>query len=156
MAALIHSVYTILLALWVGGISLFTFIVTPEIFRSFSRDEAGKIVGKLFPGYFLFTLVLSVLALPVLMLCRPAFTQEGFLWSLVLSFIAVAVNVFVSLGLHPELRRVKQEIHSFESLADNAPARKKFRRLHALSAMLNILLLSDGVILLLIDSSIKR
>ena len=77
MTVFTHSVYTLILALWVGGISIFTFIVTPEIFRSFSRDEAGKIVGKLFPDYFLFTLALSVLVLLVLPLCRSIFGQAG-------------------------------------------------------------------------------
>ncbi len=45
----------IALSLWVGGMSLFTFILTPVIFRSYPRDAAGEVVGKLFPSYFLFT-----------------------------------------------------------------------------------------------------
>ncbi len=49
MTAFIHSVYISILALWVGGISRFTFIVTTKIFRSYDRDKAGEIVGKLFP-----------------------------------------------------------------------------------------------------------
>jgi len=52
MKAPLFSVYNLVLALWVGGISIFTFIVTPAIFRSYGRDQAGEIVGKLFPGYF--------------------------------------------------------------------------------------------------------
>ena len=44
------SFYTLTLALWTGGMVLFTFIVTPAIFRSFGRDQAGEIVGYLFPG----------------------------------------------------------------------------------------------------------
>src|SRR5208337_3960408 len=156
MTAFTHSVYTIILALWVGGISIFTFIVTPEIFKSYSRDEAGKIVGKLFPGYFLFTLVLSVLVLLVLPLCKSVFGEAGFRWSLILSVIAVVINIFVFFRLHPEIRRVKQEVHSFQSLQDDAPARKKFRKLHAVSMTLNLILLVDGVTLLLIVSSIKK
>jgi uncharacterized membrane protein len=56
------SLYNLILSLWVGGIAIFTFIVTPAIFRSFGRDEAGAIVGKLFPGYFTYVLVLTLLA----------------------------------------------------------------------------------------------
>ena len=56
------SFYNLALALWVGGIITFTFIVTPAIFKSFGRDMAGEIVGKLFPGYFLYNLVLAALA----------------------------------------------------------------------------------------------
>jgi hypothetical protein len=57
--------YNLILALWVGGIFIFTFIVTPIIFQSFGRDYAGEIVGKLFPYYFPYNLILSVLALIV-------------------------------------------------------------------------------------------
>lgn len=156
MTTFVHSVYTLILALWVGGISLFTFIVTPEIFRSYNRDAAGEIVGKLFPGYFVFTLVLSVLALLALPLCRSFFGQTSYRWSLVLAVIAVVINVFVYFKLHPEIRRVKQEIHSFQSIAEESPQRKTFRKLHAVSATLNLMLLADGVTLLVISTSLKR
>jgi len=155
MTAFTHSVYTILLALWVGGISLFTFIVTPDIFRAYSRDAAGEIVGELFPHYFLFTLVVSILVLLVLPLCRPLFGEAAFRWSLTLAIIAVAITIFVTFKLYPEIRRVKQEVHSFQELPE-APARKTFRKLHAVSATLNLLLLADGVTLLLIGTSLKR
>lgn len=156
MTTFIHSIYTLILALWVGGISLFTFIVTPEIFRSYGRDAAGEIVGKLFPGYFVFTLILSALALLALPFCKSLFGQAGYRWSLVLTVIAVAINVFVYFKLHPEIRSVKQEVHSFQSLPEDSHARKTFRKLHAVSATLNLILLADGVTLLIISTSMKR
>ena len=156
MKTFVHSVYTIILALWVGGISLFTFIVTPEIFRSYGRDAAGEIVGKLFPGYFVFALVLSALALLALPFCKSLFGQTSYRWSLVLAVIAVVINVFVYFKLHPEISSVKQEIHSFQSLTEDSPARKTFRKLHAVSATLNLILLADGVTLLIISTSLKR
>ncbi len=156
MTSFIHSIYTLLLALWIGGISLFTFIVTPEIFKSYGRDAAGEIVGKLFPGYFLFTLVLSVLVLLLLPVCKSLFGQSGFRWSLTLAVIAVAINVFVSFKLHPEIRKVKKEVHSFQALQDDSPARNTFRKLHAVSMTLNLILLADGVALLLIRASLRR
>jgi hypothetical protein len=45
-------IYNLVLSLWVGGNALFTFLVTPVIFKMYGRDEAGKIVGNLFPSYF--------------------------------------------------------------------------------------------------------
>jgi hypothetical protein len=44
------AVYRLALSLWVGGIALFTFVVTPVIFRTQGRDAAGKIVGSIFPS----------------------------------------------------------------------------------------------------------
>jgi len=156
MTTFVHSVYTLILALWVGGISLFTFIVTPDIFRSYGRDAAGEIVGKLFPGYFIFTLVLSALALLALPFCKSLFGQTGYRWSLLLSVIAVAINVFVYFNLHPKIRLVKQEVHSFQSLPEDSSARKTFRKLHAVSATLNLILLADGLTLLIISTAVKR
>ena len=156
MTTFVHSGYTLVLALWVGGISLFTFIVTPDIFRSYGRDAAGEIVGKLFPSYFIFTLVLSALALLALPFCKSLFGQTGYRWSLLLSVIAVAINVFVYFKLHPEICVIKQEVHSFQSLPEDSPARRKFRKLHAVSATLNLILLADGVTLLIISTAVKR
>ena len=148
--------YNLVLSLWVGGISVFTFIITPAIFRSFERDMAGKIVGKIFPGYFMYNLALSVLSLVLLATVRPLPAKSGFKLSLILIACAVIINLFVMFKLHPEIIRVKQEVNSFEVQADDSPVRKKFRTLHAVSASLNLLLLADGVTLLFISSVLKK
>ncbi len=148
--------YNLVLSLWVGGISIFTFIITPVIFRSFERDIAGKIVGKIFPGYFMYNLALSVLSLVLLVTVRPLPAKSGFKLSLILIACAVVINLFMMFKLHPEIIRVKQEVHSFEVQADDSPARKKFRTLHAVSASLNLLLLADGITLLFISSVLKK
>ncbi len=148
--------YYLALSLWVGGISIFTFIITPVIFRSFERDMAGKIVGKLFNGYFMYNLALSVLSLVLIMTVRSLLAKTGFKMSLVLIACAVIINLFIIFKLHPEIIRVKQEVHSFEVEADDSPARKEFRKLHAVSASLNLLLLADGIALLFISSVLKK
>jgi hypothetical protein len=44
--------YRLVLAFWVGGAALFTFALTPTLFKGLDRDMVGNIVGLLFPGYF--------------------------------------------------------------------------------------------------------
>ena len=141
-----------MLALWIGGIALFTFIVTPVIFNSYSRDMAGEIVGRLFPGYFLYNLVLSLLALILFFILRSDIAHTDFKLALFSIVIAALVNIFVCFYLHPEIKAIKKEIHSFETVSNNDPLRIKFRRLHGISAVLNLLLLADGVTLLLIGT----
>ncbi|MBI4848831.1 MAG: DUF4149 domain-containing protein [Nitrospirae bacterium] len=149
--------YNLALALWIGGISIFTFIITPVIFRSFDRDMAGKIVGKLFPGYFMYNMALSVLALILMMITRHLFARSGFKLSLVLIVCAIVINLFIVFKLHPDVVKVKQEIHSFEApAADDSPLRKEFRKLHAVSASLNLLLLADGVALAFVSTLLKK
>ena len=148
-----------MLALWVGGMALFTFIITPAIFNSYSRDMAGEIVGRLFPGYFLYNLVLSLLALILFLIPWRDISdiaRKGFRLSLFCIVIAVLINIFVFFKLHPEIKAIKKEIHSFGTVSSDDPLRIKFRRLHGISAVLNLLLLADGVTLLLIGTVIKK
>jgi len=144
------------LALWVGGIAIFTFIITPVIFNSYSRDMASEIVGRLFPGYFLYNLILSILALILFFIPWSDIARKGFRLSLFCIVIAVLINIFVCFHLHPEIKAIKKEIHSFETVSSDDPLRMKFRRLHGISAVLNLLLLADGVTLLLVGTVIKK
>jgi len=146
MSAVVQFLYTLVLALWVGGISLFTFIVTPVIFRSLGRDIAGEVVGKLFPGYFLYTFLLSILALILFLVSQPSPSKSA---------QAIIINLFVSFKLHPEIKMIKQEIPSFET-AQDSPIRKRFRQLHGVSATLNLILLADGVALLVLSTALKK
>jgi len=148
--------YVIVLSLWVGGMSLFTFILTPVIFRSYPRDAAGEIVGKLFPSYFLFTLAVSAAALILFFLSFPGGNPLRYRISLVLGSLAVIIALYVNFRLYPEAKKVKQEVHTFAAAAPDEPARTRFRRLHAQSAILNLFMIADGLVLLIINVGIKK
>ena len=150
------SCYDMVLALWVGGIAIFTFIVTPAIFRSFGKDQAGEIVGKLFPGYFTYTLVLTLLALFLFLLAARDTVLPAYRLSLSLLLLSLAIALFVAFWVHPATVDVKKTIPSFEREAAESPARKRFSRLHALSASLNLLLLVDGIVLLVVAPGLRK
>jgi len=155
MKSILTHLYALVLSLWVGGIFLFTFIVTPVIFRSYGKDMAGDIVGKLFPSYFLFSVVVSALSLLLFLVSFQDRAVPGHTLSLFLLTAAILISLYISVRLHPEIKKVKQEIASFESVSPEDPLRKKFRSLHAQSAVLNLLILADGVALLLIRSRLN-
>jgi uncharacterized membrane protein len=148
--------YTLTLSLWTGGMALFTFIVTPAIFRSYGRDQAGEIVGRLFPGYFLYLLVLSALALLLFFLLGAGQSGRSFRASLFLLLVAVIMNAYVLFSLHPRTVQVKQQVATFERSAPDSPARKDFRKLHAVSAAINLSLLLDGTALLMLSRNLVR
>lgn len=150
MRVIINYLYMLTLSLWVGGIFLFTFVVTPVIFKSYGRDMAGEIVGKLFPSYFLFSVLVSVASLIWYLLSFQDGKIHGHNLSLVLLTAAVVLSLYVSLRLYPEIIGVKQQIASFETVSPEDPLRKKFSALHIQSAILNMLMLADGVALLII------
>ena len=156
MKPILFSLYTLTLALWTGGMAMFTFIVTPVIFRSFGRDQAGEIVGRLFPGYFLSTLVLSGLALVLFFLISADQAARAYRATLILLVAALLANTYITYKLHPDAVKVKQQVASFEREAPDSPLRREFRRLHAISAVLNLLVLADGAALLVLSRNLGK
>lgn len=148
--------YNFILSLWVGGIFIFTFLVTPIIFQSFGKDTAGEIVGKLFPFYFPYNLIISVLALIVFVLLIMIRKQLESKITMVLLIAAIVINLFITFRLYPDINSAKQQIATFETQSDDSPMRKKFRKLHSVSAILNILLLIDGAVLLILNNIAKK
>jgi len=148
--------YNLILALWVGGIFIFTFLVTPIIFQSFGRDTAGEIVGKLFPYYFPYNLILSVLALIIFLLFIGIRGKIQNKITIILLAAAIMINIFITFKLYPDIQNVKQQITSFETQTYESPMRKQFRNIHGISAIMNILLLIDGTILLILSNTSKK
>jgi len=62
----------------------------------------------------------------------------------------------VNFGLYPEVKKTKQEIVSFENTPDDSAARKRFSLLHGISMTLNVILLTDGMVLIVLGSSGKN
>lgn len=148
--------YLLVLGIWTGGIFMFTFIVTPVIFKSFDRDMAGSIVGRLFPGYFFFILVAVALAAALLFFAWSARTGTAFRISFALLVIALSLALYTNFSLHPRMQNVKQEITSFESISADHPSRQRFRKLHIQSAVINLMLLVDGVALLALATLARK
>jgi amino acid permease len=130
--------------------------VTPIIFKSYGRDTAGEIVGKLFPYYFPYNLIISILALILFLLFIMIRGKIKSKITLILLTIAVVTNFFITFKLYPDIKSVKQKITTFETESDDSPMRNKFRKLHRVSAGLNILLLIDGVVLLIFNNTSKN
>lgn len=150
------SLYTMLLALWVGGMAIFTFVTTPAIFKSYGRDMAGDIVGKLFPGYFLYLLILSALTLVIFFFVAGNRSAPAARLSLVLLAAAIVINGYVYFKVHPDAVSIKHRISSFERESKDTPARKAFSRLHAVSAVLNLLVLVDGIVLIIAAPGLRK
>ena len=140
-------------ACWFGGAALFTFVLTPVIFASYSRDVAGGIVGVLFPGYFRWGLVCGVVALICLLVSEGRW-QRAPVWILFSMLIVTAIQAFV---IEPQAARLKGKISSFENTAPDHPLRQEFRRLHGLSAAANLSVIGGGaIVLVLLPGGRKR
>ncbi len=140
------GLYQLAIAFWVGGSALFTFVLTPILFKSESRDSAGRIVGILFPGYFRWGLACGVIALG----CR--LVMRGGRMGLVSGILAamVAITLFQAYYVEPKAAAIKQQIVSFDQTPKDDPVRQQFGRLHGVSAVCNLVVLAGGVVLVVL------
>jgi len=149
MHAIASAIYRLALALWVGGMSVFTFVVTPVIFRTQTRDSAGKIVGALFPVYFRFCLGITIVALVARAASGRAFTGARQLAGTALVVFCLAIVSYHAFGLAPRMATVRETVVSMEAAPKEDPARREFSRLHGVSMSLNLVVILAGAILIL-------
>ncbi len=144
---MIAAVYRLALSAWVGGIALFTFVVTPVIFRTQGRDTAGKIVGAIFPLYFRYVLVAAAIGLLARAAAGEAFSGVRQWTGTVLILSAIVLTGYQAYGLTPRMERLKQSVASFEAASPDDPARREFSRLHGISMAVNLVVLLEGAAL---------
>lgn len=142
----LDPLYRLAVSLWAGGNAIFTLMLTPILFKTESRDVAGRIVGNLFPGYFRWGLACGVVAL----ICRLA--GRGLASRLPVALLAVmlSITLFQALYIEPHAADLKRRIGSFETSSKDDPLRKEFSKLHGISAVCNLTVLAGGVVLVIL------
>jgi uncharacterized membrane protein len=139
--------YRLAIACWIGGTSLFTFVLTPTIFKSFDRDMAGGIVGVLFPGYFKWGLVCGVIALVTLFMSSAVKHKTIAAVIISLMLVITSLQAFV---IEPKAAALKREIPSFETTPQDDPLRVQFRKLHGVSAVGNLVVIGGAIALVVL------
>ncbi len=140
--------YNLAVSCWLGGAALFTFLLTPILFSSYSRDMAGGIVGVLFPGYFRWGLACGVLAL----ICQSINRGRFAMVSAVIITVMLALTSIQAFVLEPRAVEVKRSIASFETTPKDDPYRAQFRKLHGISMAANLAVIAGGAVLILLAS----
>jgi hypothetical protein len=142
----LDMLYRLSVSLWAGGNAIFTLMLTPILFKTESRDVAGRIVGNLFPGYFRWGLACGVIAL----VCRLAGRGFDSKLPVILLVVMLAVTTFQALYVEPRAADLKRQIGSFETTSKEDPLRKQFSKLHGISAVCNLSVLAGGVLLVVL------
>lgn len=139
-------IYRLAIALWVGGGALFTFVLTPLLFKTESRDTAGRIVGTFFPGYFRWGLACGIVAL----LCRLILKGGRLDLATGILVLMLAVSSFQAFHVEPKAAAIKRQIVSFETTSKDDPLRRQFSKLHGVSAVCNLAVVAGGVVLVIL------
>src|SRR2546423_2912012 len=84
----IKWLYLVLLAMWVGSIMFFSFVIAPTIFKVLKPEDAAKLQRALFPKYYLVGIICAGIGIVCvgLLLAERAFGK----WPGVLSLLLVA------------------------------------------------------------------
>jgi Domain of unknown function (DUF4149) len=143
---ILASIYRLAVAFWVGGTAIFTFVLTPIIFKANDRDTAGRIVGTLFPAYFRWCLASGAVALVCLLLVRG----RNLVPALALLLVMLSLTAFQAFYIEPRAAQLKKEIPSFVTTPQDHPMRKEFSRLHGISAICNLTVFAGGVVLIIL------
>ncbi|QEM67961.1 DUF4149 domain-containing protein [Geobacter sp. FeAm09] len=136
--------YRLSIAFWTGGTALFTFILTPMLFKALSRDQAGQIVGILFPGYFRWGLACGAVAL----ICRLIMRGTALVPACLL-VVMLALTSFQAFSIEPRAAALKRQIPSFDTTPKEHPLRKEFAKLHGISAGCNLAVVAGGIALVI-------
>ncbi len=142
----LDMLYRLSISLWAGGNAIFTLMLTPILFKTESRDIAGRIVGNLFPGYFRWGLACGVIAL----VCRLAGRGFDSKLPVILLVVMLAITTFQALYVEPRAADLKRQIGSFETTSKEDPLRQQFSKLHGISAVCNLTVLAGGVLLVVL------
>ena len=118
-------IQTYILLLLLGGMVFFPAVVAPAIFSSLDIKMSGMVLRRLFPNYYLFIIVLALIA--------------SFLGKLISVATAACIFIVVTTVLVRQILLPKINQWRNEELSGNLDSAKKFSLSHRLTVILNLL-----------------
>lgn len=109
-----------------GSMLFFAIVVAPTSFRALPADVSGAFLRRLFPLYYIWGLVISLLC------TSTAFYAADGITGTVCASVAL-LFVYLRLGLLPRLNRLRAARQD-----GDATATRQFRRLHLQSVLINL------------------
>lgn len=147
------------LALWIGGLTLFVLAVIPAVFRSLPKEEAGRLVGLLFPPVERWASVWALVASAAGLILFHRRHLEFRSLVLELPLAAAALLTFYSaFVVQPEAQdiRLRMGHPEFQGTAHLEKLRFSFNRLHRLSVRLHGAILFLGWFMLCLAARFLR
>jgi hypothetical protein len=128
-------IYLLSIVCWLGGMVFFSILGAPIIFRVLARADAGKVVGGIFPRYYLLGYVAGTIAL--VLAIYFCLVRAGRLWwglSAIALAIALGLTIYAGVVVRPRIDAIRVVT---ELPTPDAARKAEFDRLHSLSVSLN-------------------
>jgi hypothetical protein len=144
--------YLVVLALWVGSIMFFSFVVAPTVFKVLKPEEAARLQRALFPRYYLVGVICAGVGIVCvgLLLAERAFGRWPGVLSLLLLAAMGATNFWLRQTVVPRMAELREQrvMAAAEDSPDAAEAEAEWKSLHRMSVKLNVAVLICGWALL--------
>ncbi|MBI5902298.1 MAG: DUF4149 domain-containing protein [Deltaproteobacteria bacterium] len=141
----LNFIHLLSLVIWVGMLIFFTFFVAPVIFKTLPRETAGVVIGALFRNYWSLGYLTSAVSLLTLIAIYSIKGVSPAARLYLLGFMTVS-TYYLGLVDGARARRIKAEIKSTSDEKRLEGLHKKFRRVHARSSALNLMVLLSGIV----------
>lgn len=148
---IIRFIHLLSLVVWVGGMTFFSFIAAPSIFKVLPKETAGDVVGAIFPKYWMMGYICGISSLATIVLL--SLMDRVYPWiSIGLLALMCGLAFYSGMAVGAKAVKVKAEIRKTEDPSKKEKLRADFRVIHTESAILNAIILILGLIVLFITS----
>lgn len=143
----IKWVYLISLAMWVGSIMFFSFVIAPTIFKVLKPEDAAKLQRAMFPKYYL----VGILCAGVGIVCVGVllFERSFGKWPGVLSLLLIAAmgmtDCWLRQSVVPHMAQIREQRAAAKE--PDPAIEHEWKSLHRLSVQLNGAVLVCGFVL---------
>jgi hypothetical protein len=122
----------VLVSIWVGSIIFFSAIIAPTVFKVLDEKSAGLFLRAFFPKYYIFGLIMG--GLSIILIFLLSIPVNTMLLALLIVMIALTVTSKLMIPV----------INAARDMGEAGVSR--FKKLHTMSVMLNVLTLVVGLI----------
>jgi hypothetical protein len=154
VSGLVRFVYLLALAIWIGEIVAFSFVVAPTVFAALGTSGAGEVVGAIFPRYYAVgNLAAGVAVIGALTLMRGAQRARWWAAAALCLALGLATNLWAATVVYPEAQRLRVTLRAAGRVPDES---EDFRRAHREAVGLNGAALLAGLVGLAVSSGALR
>ena len=148
MISFLRYLLLLALVLWIGGIVFFSFIASPSVFKILPREQAGQVVGDIFPKYHLLGYTSCLIALGCLVGLRQLGAVQSVRAAMIVLVLMGGTQVTMGLVIGPKVIEARDAVKAAPAGPEKERLEKRFRGFHGVSMILNLVLLILGLILL--------
>ena len=146
MTILMQFLYLLSLVMWLGAIIFFSFFTAPVVFKMLEREQAGDLIGAIFPRYYKLQYVCGGLMLVSLGMVQGVGLNPHWIFL----GIMLVCALYAGQVINPEARKIKEQLRAGEG--NEEALKERFKSMHSFSVKLNSAVLIMGFGLLWITA----